>query len=304
MRFLIFSDLHRMPGVFMGGTEEDLRFFHRRAAETGCDLMIHAGDFCHGTEAIKAPYLRIYHDCPIPCYHVLGNHDTDETSLEDTLRLYRMPAPYYYFDSAGYRFVCLSTNYLRKDDQFIHYELQNYFGNRDNRDYVPPEELKWLEETIAASPHPCVIISHASLERAPDGVRNQQAVRRIIDEANSRRPHSVLLCINGHYHCDHLRILNQVCYLDLNSASYDWLPQSHNGYPEALCRETELLSHTLVYNDPLCAVITLEGTCITVDGMESSYLYGVDRSMTPNPSYDEGGRAMSPRIGSCRILLP
>lgn len=303
MRFLIFSDLHHMPGVFMGGTEEDLRFFQNRAQKTGCDFIIHAGDLAHGDLAVKQPFVDVYHDSPIPAYHIMGNHDTDETTLKDTLRLYNMPAPYYFFDQDGYRIICLNTSYLKDGDKYIHYELQNYYGNRDNRDYVPPEELKWLEKIIAASPHPCVLISHASLERAPDGVRNQHAVRSIIDRANKRKKHSVLLCINGHYHCDHLRILNDVCYLDLNSASYDWLPNPHYHYPEELCGKISLLSNTLVYNDPLCAVITLEGCTIHIDGMDSTYLCGIDRSMTPNTPWDEGGREMTPCIRSAHITL-
>ena len=305
MRFLIFSDLHHFPGVFMGGTEEDLRFFHRRAQETGCDFIIHAGDFAHGPASVKQPYLDIYHDTPIPAYHVMGNHDTDETTLDETLRLYRMPAPYYFFDVKGVRMICLNPNYLLDENgQYVHYELQNYYGKKDARDYLPPEQLAWLEKTLVSSPHPCVLISHASFDRAPDGVKNQQAVRELIRRLQAENKARVLMCINGHYHCDHLRLMDNTLYLDLNSASYDWLALPHDRYPEEMCRRIRHLHHMLVYNDPLCAVITVEGHTVTIDGMESSYFLGISRKDTPNTLWDEGGRYMEPRISGACITLP
>lgn len=303
MKFLIFSDLHHFPGAFLGGTEEDLHFFHSRAKETGCDFIIHAGDFCHGSAEIKQPYLDIFHATDLPVYHVMGNHDTDETTLEETLQLYKMPAPYYFFDAKGIRIICLDPNYLLEDGQYVHYELQNYFGKRDTRDYLPPEQLKWLEETLVSSPHPCIIISHASFDRLPDGVKNQREVRALISRLQNEQKCRVLMCINGHYHCDHLRILDNTLYLDLNSASFDWLALPHEQYPEDLCREVRHLNHMLVYNQPLCAVITVEGNTITIDGMEGDYFMGISRKDTPNTLWDEGGREMAPRISSTRMTL-
>lgn len=303
MKFLIFSDLHHGPGSFMGGTEEDLHFFHRRAKENGCDFIIHAGDFCHGTADIKEPYLNIYRDTDIPVYHVMGNHDTDETTLEETLRLYQMPAPYYFFDCKGVRFICLDPNYLLEDGQYVHYELQNYFGKRDAQDYLPPEQLTWLEETLVSSPHPCIIISHASFDRLPDGVKNQHEVRSLISRLQKEQKCHVLMMINGHYHTDHLHILDNTLYLELNSASFDWLPQTHDCYPEELCKKIRYLNHILVYNQPLCAVITVDGKSISIQGMEGDYFMGISRKDTPNPCRDAAGREMVPRILDARITL-
>ena len=52
MKFLLFSDLHYWPGVYL----EDRSYLHRlqkRAEETGCELMIHTGDFCHGGDEVR-----------------------------------------------------------------------------------------------------------------------------------------------------------------------------------------------------------------------------------------------------------
>ena len=301
MKFSIFSDLHHYPGVFMGGTYEDLRLIRDRAVKENCAFVIHAGDLTHGP-SLFPDYVKAYHDFPMPVYHCLGNHDTDATPLSETLRAYRMPAGYYYFDRGGYRFVVCDPNYYYLDGEYIHYDMSNYYAHGEARDYMPPEELSWLRETVRSAPSPCVLISHESFER-PDGVKNREEVQRIIREANRERPHSVLLSVNGHYHRDHIRILDGVCYWELNSASYDWVNLKHDLYPEELCREYRLLSNTLVYNDPVHAVVTLEGTTVKIEGMESAMFMGFNREDTENPVYDAAGRAVTPRVQSATITL-
>jgi len=302
MKFLLFADLHHHPGVFMGGTWDDLALMQRRAEEENCDFIIHAGDFCHGPSNVPE-YTRAYNDFHIPSYHVLGNHDTDDTPLDETLQLYKMPAAHYYFDCGGYRIIATDPNYYLLEGKYIHYDMGNYYAYGSYRDYMPPEQLAWLEKTIAESPYPCIIISHSSFERLADGVKNQMDVQRIINDANRRNPHSVLMCINGHHHRDNIRILENVCYLDMNSVSFDWVNEAHDCYPEDLCREIRLMNHTVVYNDPLYAVITLDGNRITIEGTESTMFMGINREHTTNPVCDRSGRPVVPKVQSANITL-
>lgn len=301
MKFSIFADLHHYPGVFMGGTEEDLAQIRDRAVRKNCAFVIHAGDFCHGPSEIR-DYLSLYEQFPIPTYHCLGNHDTDNTSYEETLRLYRMPSGYYFFDEGGYRFIVCDTNYYLFDGKYIHYDLGNYYQHGSQRDYLPPDQLDWLRETISSASGSCVLISHASFER-PNGVKNRDEVQKIINEANKKKPHSVILCINGHHHRDYIRILDGVCYFDLNSASFDWLDNPHGLFPKELCERYRNLPHTVVFNDPIHAVITLDGTSIKIEGMESTMFMGVCREQTDNPIYDAAGRAVVPRVQSAAFTL-
>lgn len=301
MKFLLFADLHHHPGIFMGGTWEDLRLMQRRAEEEQCDFIIHAGDFCHGPTLVP-DYVQAYNDFHIPSYHVLGNHDSDKTPFEETLKLYHMPNDYYFFDVKGYRMIVLNPNCYYLDGEYIHYSMGNYFAHGALRDYMPPEQLQWLEETIAASPFPCILISHESFER-PDGVKNREAVLEIIRKANQNHPGRVILCINGHHHRDFIRILDQVCFLEMNSASFDWLENTHTLFPEEMCKEIYHLNHTVVYNDPLYAIVTLEGSEITIQGTESSMFMGVTREMTGNPPFDKAGRPVTPRVQSAKIKL-
>lgn len=48
MKFLLFSDLHFAPDVFMGATWEALHQMQKHAEKAGCEFIIRAGDFCHG----------------------------------------------------------------------------------------------------------------------------------------------------------------------------------------------------------------------------------------------------------------
>lgn len=302
MKFSVFADLHHYPGTFMCATREDLVFIQQRAVQAGCDFIIHAGDFCHGPSEVS-DYVELYNNSPIPAYHVLGNHDSDRTSYEETLKHYRMPNGHYYFDHGGYRFIICDPNYYLLNGEYIHYSLGNYYEHGYLRDYMPPEQLQWLKNTIESSSFPCVLISHESFEREADGVKNQQEVRKIIRDANQKRVHSVILCINGHYHRDNIRILDNVCYFDLNSTSFDWVENPHDHFPEELCQQYDCLRNTVIYNDPIHAIITLEGTSITIEGMESSMFMGINREETDNPVYDPAGRPVVPSVQSAKITL-
>ena len=302
MKFLMFSDFHCYPGVFKAGTVEDICFLQRRAVEEGCDFLLHAGDLCHGAELV--PELMAACDAsPLPMYHCLGNHDTDSTSLVRTLEAYHMPDGHYFFDHGGYRFIICDPNYYLLDGEYIHFDLGNYYAHPTKRHFMPPDQLDWLEKTIAESAFPCVLISHESFEREADSVQNYADVRRIINAANRKKPHSVLLCINGHHHRDNLRILDGVCYWDLNSTSYDWIDTPHSLYPAELYEQHRLVGNTVVYSDLLYAVVELNGTTVRIRGKESSMLYGISRQHTDNPVYDAMGRPVSPTIQSVEITL-
>ena len=303
MKFLMFADFHHAPGYFLGGTPEALAAFQQRAEETGCEFMIHAGDFTNCRD-IHLPVIEAYNNFHIPSYHVLGNHDADNAPFPRVLEYYRIPTDtgYYYFDHGGYRIIATNTNYFRDGDEYIHYSMGNYLGKGATREWLSPEQLVWLREAIATAPGPCLIFSHASFER-PDGAKERDEVRAIINEANARRPHSVLACFNGHHHRDHREVIDGVLYMEVNSTKFDWIEKCHDLYPAALCEEFKLLSHTVVYNDPLCAVVTVEGTTVTVEGSESTMFMGIGRAEAGCALLDVAGRPVVPRISSYSVTL-
>lgn len=319
MKFLMFSDLHYHPGVLYGSDMATLQALQKRAEEHGCDFIIHAGDFCYGPSKV-ADFVAAYNSFHIPSYHCLGNHDCDQTPYAEALKLYNMPGGYYHFDCKGYRILVLDTNYYKDRDRFVHYEKRNQVAHPQQLDSLPPEELEWLRRTVEESPHPCLIISHASFERecvlpkdeaemiqlsheANASIYAQQ-VRDFVRRVNEQHPHRVLMLMNGHHHKDFLRLIDNVLYWDVNATRYEWIcDKPHGKFPEELCRAHKLADRTMVFNDPLSAVVTVEGTTITIEGMETTPFMGVTRETDGDWVLDRSGRPTRPKIQSARITL-
>ena len=216
IKFSLFSDLHHYPGVFRSQTPEHLWQIQRRAEEEKVDFIIHCGDLTHAPHECQ-DFVGMYNDFHIPSYHCLGNHDTDGTPLEQTLRLYHMPDGHYYFDQNGFRMIVADPNYYFHGGEYIHYDMGNYYPYGPYRDFMPPDQIDWLKGAIEGAPGPCLIFSHESFEREGNGVQNRALVRQVIHEANQKRPGSVLLCANGHYHRNALTILDNVAYFDVST---------------------------------------------------------------------------------------
>lgn len=302
MKFLLFSDMHYGPGIFEGGRYEDLDEINEAAKSSGCDFIIHAGDLFQG-EPTSYDFVRRYNSLDVPTYHCLGNHDTDESSFDDILELYHMPNNYYYFDCAGYRIVVLDPNYMYLDGEYVHYSLRNYYHKHPIRDYIPPCQLAWLEKILDESPYPTLLISHESIERHADGLKNRDAVLDVINRANKKNPGRVIAAFNGHYHRDYIRILDGVLYMDVNSASFDYISCAHDKFPQGMRDTMSEVDHTLIYNDPLYAIITLEGNSIDIKGVESSFFMGVDSKESGNPLYDKDARPATAKISSLKVTL-
>ncbi|MBQ9086417.1 MAG: metallophosphoesterase [Clostridia bacterium] len=303
MKFLLFSDLHCWPGVFMAGCLEDLEVFRKAAVASGCDFVIHCGDFCHDVKQ-SADVIDAYASFPLPVYHCLGNHDCEETSYEEAMAAYGMKKNYYFFDRGGYRIIVLDPNYFYLDGQTVHYSGKERPKGGWVKDHLPREQIEWLRKTLADSPYPAVLISHQSIEREIGGIANREEILEVIREANRRKRGSVLMCLNGHNHRDHLRILEDVLYVDVNSASYDWVGTEHHLFPRELEEQYSHLCHSVVFEDPLYAIVTLEGSTVTLEGTESRMFMGVRRDQIPGEaSVDEMGRPCVPKISSVRITL-
>ena len=145
MKFLLFADLH-IHATWPISTNKELHVMQKRAEEEGCDFIIHAGDLCFDAAANR-DIIEEYNSFHIPSYHVLGNHDMDKLSLEETVAAYGMPAEYYYFDKNGFRFIVLNENYFRYEDEDIPYSKGNYYKFGPYRDYISRPQVAWLEET-------------------------------------------------------------------------------------------------------------------------------------------------------------
>ena len=303
VKFSVFADIHHAPGVFLSRTPEHLVQIQDRAVREKCDFIIHCGDFCHDPQK-ETEFVKLFNDFQIPSYHTPGNHDFDGCSCEATFKAYRLENGFYFFDRNGFRFVVLDANYFQNEDgTFTHYSNGNYFKYRGNAiTILPPEEMEWLAKTLEDSPFPCVLFSHQSFEREVGSIANWEEIRELIDSVNARHPGRIRMCINGHHHRDFIRIQNQVVYFEMNSATHEWLEKTHDLFPEDVCREHRMVNHTIVFEDPIHAVVTMDSVgLIKIEGMETEMFMGVTRTRAGMKFADASGRPVFAKVQSAEM---
>lgn len=269
--FLAFGDLHHYPGEFLDDKWERWDKIVARSVEENAAFIVGLGDYVHEPEKNRA-FAENMLNAPKDLYLALGNHDTEHSSLAYVLSLYQLPHNYYYFDRDGYRFIVLDANYSYIDGEYLHY---NPGVARHKPGVIPPDQLAWLAQTIDESEYPCILLSHHSIER-PDGILNRHDLWKVIDKANAKRPHAVMLYINGHHHRDHCTIVNGVCCLDLNSAAYQYISPPFPRYPAEVLALAHGMAYTMNFSEPLSAMITLEGDAkIRIRGLTGEFLFGL-----------------------------
>lgn len=275
-RFFVFSDLH------YGDTEDGSRRVAElaaRAREQEPDFIISLGDLCPPEEKNRW-ILRELDNVGVPVYHTVGNHDTDRHTLAEVMDFLGLRRPYYSFEAGGVRFIVLNTCYICRAGDFVPLYGRNYKKRGDGSiryPVIPTEELKWLSGELDCGKS-CVVFSHHSLinDFPGRGVCEQAEVRELF------RSRNVLLCMNGNDHGDDFRVLEDVPYYLVNSASYMWC--------ESIVR----------YKDALSVCVELDEHEIRIFGVESEYI-------TETPE-DEGlrervwnGVRIAPRTSSYTI---
>lgn len=339
--FGLFSDFHYKKGMY-SATVDDLRSIFNRAKKVGAQFMVHCGDFCNdykGSPEIVKEYLE--NNCSLPVYGAYGNHDleTADNSMEYVTPLLTNDKNvtwgtpdgkigdgsigYYYVDRCGYRLILTDTNYSFSPEKGV------WEHNRTGS-YCPPEnnlfgyslgtaQFVWLEELLIRSAREeksCIIIGHGSFAgKFHSATPDAEAMRNLFARANAVRGGTVIMAVNGHFHTNHMEIVDDVLYVDMNStrnalwkadgaphykdghtyeyADYDGKGNFIECYKRNLS-ELSMAQNTCVTSDPLSAVATIsDDGKITIDGTESSWAYGV----IP----DGGVSGTAPRVSSYGI---
>lgn len=302
MKFLFFADFHHsVTGRSPFGGIDQLEVMLAAAEKNNVDFIIHGGDFVSKSDE-ATELMDKYNNFHIPTYHCIGNHDTDGTPYENVLKNYKMPDGHYYFDEGGYRIIVTDPNYSKIGDEYVHFNMGNYFKTPEARDWMPPEQIEWLKETIESAPHPCIIISHTSYERTVSALNNREDVQKVINDANKKRKNSVLMALNGHHHVDYVSIIDGVLYFDFNCVNNNWLTKKHDLFPKEITDKYPSAPHCVYWNDPLYAIITVEGTTITCEGTESDFFMGVTAEAV-GCKYDKMHRPITPKVSSFKITL-
>lgn len=259
IRIGMISDVHH--DVMPDGSRR-LRAFLDAMRTAQPDFIIQLGDFCKPTAA-NQPFLDLWNSHPGPRYHVLGNHDMDGGFPRDhTAAWYGMPGRHYGFDHRGMRFLVLDGN------------DPGGTGSGYHR-FIGQEQQAWLETELASTRLPVVLFIHQPLDHE-QGVVNRDAIRAVLETDRGPDHAGVAAVFSGHCHQDYVRRLNGIPHVQINSASYVWLPAHarRQVYDADTHQRHPYLDHVAAYRDPLWALVTLdaEAGTLSIEGRTSEWV--------------------------------
>lgn len=330
VKFGVFADLHV---DIMHDAQERLEKFLEDCRKEDVDFIVQLGDFCYPDEnrkcvckpknrpvnidlalrtktyADKDAIINMFNNFEKPSYHVLGNHECDMCSKEETLAYYNMTnGSYYSFDMGGFHFVVLDGSYYKIGDEYFAYSNGNYFDAADYDEqilpYVHPEELKWLEKDLANTQLPSILFSHQCMdEDNPWGVMNAAELKQILKNA----PAGVVAALNGHEHQDYLVKQDGIWFVNINSISCCWIDAAFE-YPGLYGAEIDEkypnIKYTVPYKDPIYGIVTLDEDGMMIKGVQSDYVgpSPVERGVFRKDSWwhqvDNGTRTLDPNVTS------
>lgn len=227
---------------------------------------------------------------------------------------------YYYKDlEDGYRIVGTDTNYAfdPKTGEWVHNTTCSYgppagtlFGNS-----LGPVQFAWLEKTLISAAREgkrCIILSHASFHKSiSGGTPDVEGVQNLFARVNAMKKGTVTMVLNGHYHTNRMFKEKGIVYFDINTTRNIWWQlQKEAHYVDGQGQMVEELDgqgnvigekwqnyntlwmseNTWFCEDALSAVVTIEDGKITIEGVESKWVY----DMAPEQAHD----VCEPRIST------
>lgn len=259
VRIGMISDIHQ--DVMHDGIKR-LGAFLEAMRQAKPDCIVQLGDFCKPAPGNK-PFLDLWNAYDGPRYHVIGNHDMDGGfRREQTVAWYGMPGRFYGFEHGGVRFLVLDGN----DPGGTKGGYNRFIGD---------EQKTWLENELATTKLPVVVLIHQPLD-LPGGLVNQLEIRAMLEKDRGPEHAGVAAVFGGHCHQDGVNRIGGIAHVQINSASYVWLPGNarRNVYDEESHRKYPYLNHVAPYRDPLWALVTLDldaGT-LSIEGRASEWV--------------------------------
>ena len=185
------------------------------------DFIAELGDFkdqdSPPVEEKTLSYLRaiegVFRKFDGPTYHVLGNHDQDSLSKAQFLANVENTGidpgrNYYSFDFNSVHFAVLDANYKSDGTDYDH-------GNFDWTDAnIPPAELQWLKQDLAASRGAVIVMIHQLLDGTGSHyIKNAAEVRQVLEQSGR-----VLAVFQGHQHNGGYSQIEGIHYYTLKAA--------------------------------------------------------------------------------------
>ena len=270
MRFGVFTDLHydaihdadRRVGDLLGSF-----------GNNHVDFAIDLGDSIFAKPKNKEIVEQFK---KVPCYFSIGNHNIDFCSNETALKFLGLKRGNYSVIRENVKFIFLDANYVKTPDGYLHEdEAMDVAGVC--RPYVPPEQIRWLQNELENDDLFYIICTHQSLANDlligthSRGIINREEVRAVLEKRNAGKKR-VLLCMNGHDHGDAIHQINGIHYYSLNSASHVWQPKKAFMYSKELHDSFPHLKNYIMYEEALHIIVDIDDDMnVQIQGMEGQY---------------------------------
>ena len=269
----LIADIHQ---DVMHDGEERLQVFLDAAKKRNPDFILQMGDFAlpHDT---NNNFLAAWNNYSGDKYHMLGNHDMRDHGFtrEQTMVWWQMKERYYSFDKKGVHFVVLDGNDPNPKP----------WSGYDR--YIGDEQKQWLIEDLEKTDKPTIIFSHQTLELEYDGVTNMKEIRALLEDANKKAGfQKVLCCLSGHTHTDYMTQINDIYYVQINSASYRWVGSKYKmiRYSEEIDSKYKYIKHTIPYKESLFTFMTIKSNKIIIEPRKTEFVGpGPDELGMPDP---------------------
>lgn len=270
LRFLVFADLHY---DLMPDGDSRLETIFQAARKNNVGFIVNMGDL-----AAPIPRYQILKDklsqSPVPIYHIMGNHDTDNSGKQVFMDFYGMEKPFYYIDKGKFRFIFLDSNhYIDKDGRTKDYYKRDYVRSKQI-DRYSPEELQWLEKTLQTQ-QTCLLFSHAPINDNYGEIINNVDIHKIITTARANGT-TIGAVFGGHLHSDNYHVIDGIHYLQVNSASNIWGGSQFTNterFPAEVYQQYPALKYIIPYRDALYAIVDIyTNGKVKIKGTKSSYI--------------------------------
>ena len=261
LRFGVIADVHH--DIMHDGIDR-ISAFIDAMQKSDVEFIVQLGDFCRPYD-YNRPFMDAWNRYEGPKYHVLGNHDTDGGFTQaQTMKYWDMSARYYTFDAGGIRFMVLDGN-----------EPGGKKGGYKR--FIATEQAEWIKAELEKSERPVVVMIHQPLDHELHGVENHSEMRAILEESRKGDQPGVIACLSGHLHEDYTRVIHDIVYAQINSASYFWLEDeswSREVYSADIHKKRPWIRRVAPYRDPLWAVVTMDLAAgqMVIEGRHSEFV--------------------------------
>lgn len=141
------------------------------------------------------------------------------------------------------------------------------------RAHIDPEQIEWLKTDLRKTDKRCIIFSHQSLENT---VPNRESIREILESENKRTGYKkIVAAFSGHDHTNYEKIINGIAYIQINSASNQWVGDSYqceNRFSAEINKQHPSLKYVTPWEDCLYATVTLNKKSVKLKGTESQFI--------------------------------